>query len=71
MNGQQTSGILMGPLLPPPDELSLCSEEVRKVFGGSSGWLVGTPTMAQLSLDLRKLAAAVERLEETVRRRDG
>ena len=55
----------------PPDELSLCSDEVRKVFKGSSGYLIGTPTMAQLSLDIQELVKAINRLEETLRRQRG
>ena len=56
---------------PPPDELSLCSEQVRDMFKNAGSWFIGTPTMVQLSLDIRELVKAVNKLEETVRRQRG
>jgi hypothetical protein len=56
-------------LLPISDELSLCSDEVRQAFKGTC-YMTGTPTMMQLSLDVRRLTEAVERLTAALKDRN-
>lgn len=48
-----------------PDELSLCDEDVRKVFERKT-YIVGLPTQAQLVKELRLLRIEMERTREEI-----
>lgn len=41
-----------------PDELSLCDDDIKAAFKGVS-YLVGTPTMAQLTKEIKLLRKAI------------
>ena len=43
-----------------PDELSLCDEEIRKVFEGKGNYFIGTAIMAQLAKNIKELNETIK-----------